>query len=39
MNAKLCSHLLGLEEIKPADKYYCEECVKTKSTWLHLMVC
>ena len=39
MNAKLCSHFLGLEEIKPADKYYCEECVKTNSTWLHLRVC
>jgi uncharacterized UBP type Zn finger protein len=38
MNALLCDHLQTLA-IKPADKFYCEECVKTQDQWVHLRVC
>jgi uncharacterized UBP type Zn finger protein len=33
-----CEHLRSLV-IKPADKHYCEECVKTNDRWVHLRVC
>lgn len=35
---KICQHLQTFELHKP-DKDYCEECVKTGSSWLHLRVC
>lgn len=34
----ICDHLQNFKEII-ADKYYCEECVKTGSSWVHLRVC
>ncbi len=39
MKKKLCAHLQELAEIKPAAHYYCEECVKTNDTWVHLRAC
>ncbi|WDF55642.1 UBP-type zinc finger domain-containing protein [Mucilaginibacter sp. KACC 22063] len=38
MDQSVCKHLQEFKEI-PADKYYCEECVKTGGNWLHLRVC
>lgn len=38
MGTQICKHL-KLLIVKPADKYYCEECIKTESTWLHLRAC
>ena len=39
MKEQLCKHLQSLVELIPADKDYCEECIKTGSSWLHLRVC
>jgi hypothetical protein len=38
MENNICKHLQELV-LKQADKYYCEECVKIGSSWLHLRVC
>lgn len=35
---KVCNHIRLITELKPV-KDYCEECVKTNSTWLHLRTC
>jgi hypothetical protein len=34
-----CVHLKDVKNIKRADKYECEECVKTNDKWLHLRTC
>lgn len=34
----ICKHIKDVNPIEP-NKYYCEECVKTGSQWLHLRVC
>ncbi|WP_121245750.1 UBP-type zinc finger domain-containing protein [Mucilaginibacter phyllosphaerae] len=38
MEDQACKHLKSFKLIKP-DKYFCEECVKTGSSWLHLRCC
>jgi hypothetical protein len=35
----ICPHLLGIEEVKLAQAYVCEECVKIGSRWVHLRTC
>ena len=39
MSQEICSHIQGIEELKTAKEYFCEECIKTKSRWLHLRTC
>ena len=34
-----CEHIGAITSIKAAKKRECEECVKTKSRWLHLRTC
>ncbi|RIV18702.1 hypothetical protein DYU11_27420 [Fibrisoma montanum] len=36
---QVCSHLAELTEIKPAQAYVCDECVKVGGTWVHLRTC
>ncbi len=38
---KKCEHLLAFEpsQKKVANKYECEECVKTGDSWVHLRTC
>jgi hypothetical protein len=38
MENNICKHLQSLVVTGP-DKYYCEECVKTGSQWVHLRKC
>jgi uncharacterized UBP type Zn finger protein len=38
MENHICQHLRTLT-VTPADKDYCQECVQTGSTWVHLRVC
>lgn len=34
-----CQHIDAITEIKPAKAHVCEECVKMRSSWLHLRTC
>lgn len=34
-----CSHIAAIEDVTPAKKRECEECVKTGSRWVHLRTC
>jgi uncharacterized UBP type Zn finger protein len=34
-----CAHLESVKDIKKAKRRECEECVKIKSSWLHLRTC
>jgi len=36
--AQKCTHLPGIK-IEMTDKDYCEDCVKTGDTWVHLRLC
>jgi hypothetical protein len=35
----ICSHLSTLTEIRTANDYVCEECIKTGDAWVHLRTC
>ena len=35
----MCEHISALTEIKNAESYQCDECVKTGDTWVHLRTC
>ena len=35
----ICSHLSSLTELRVADEYVCEECIKTGDSWVHLRTC
>ncbi|MFD2572874.1 UBP-type zinc finger domain-containing protein [Spirosoma soli] len=39
LNQKICSHLAALTDIRSADEYVCEECIKTGDSWVHLRTC
>ena len=34
-----CAHIAAIADIRHARRYACEECVKTRSQWVHLRVC
>jgi uncharacterized UBP type Zn finger protein len=36
--AQKCTHLPGIK-FKQTDKDYCEDCIKTGDTWVHLRMC
>ena len=38
MKDQVCNHLKTFTLIQP-DKFYCEECVKIGSQWVHLRCC
>lgn len=35
----ICEHLSSLTQIRPADEYVCDECIKTGDSWVHLRTC
>ena len=35
----LCEHLQEITEVRQAQAYACEECLKTGSSWVHLRTC
>jgi hypothetical protein len=37
--ASACPHIDAIETVKHARKRECEECVKTRSAWVHLRTC
>jgi hypothetical protein len=39
MAGNSCNHLSGITTIKPAKSQECEECVKSRSRWVHLRTC
>ncbi len=34
-----CVHIKDVKKIKLADRYECEECIKTNDQWVHLRTC
>jgi len=34
-----CNHLTQITDVKQANAYECEECVKTGDEWVHLRTC
>ena len=34
-----CTHLSAVTTVKHAQRYACEECVKTGDSWVHLRTC
>ncbi|MES1255186.1 MAG: UBP-type zinc finger domain-containing protein [Acidobacteriota bacterium] len=34
-----CAHISSVKAVVPAKHHVCEECVKIKSTWVHLRTC
>ena len=36
---EICQHMKALHELKHAEKYECEECMKIGSEWVHLRTC
>jgi len=34
-----CAHIESLEEVIAAKAHVCVECMKTKSSWVHLRTC
>ncbi len=34
-----CVHINNIKKIKLADRYECEECIKTNDRWVHLRTC
>ncbi|WP_375443871.1 UBP-type zinc finger domain-containing protein [uncultured Fibrella sp.] len=36
---KPCEELTALTELKVAQAYVCEECIKTGDSWVHLRTC
>lgn len=39
LKKNVCHHIADLESLKNPRIDYCEECIKTGDTWLHLRVC
>ena len=39
MEANICKDLESVKHLKTAEKYICEECIKTGSDWVHLRTC
>ncbi|RYC67265.1 MULTISPECIES: UBP-type zinc finger domain-containing protein [Spirosoma] len=36
---QLCTHLSALTDVRSAQEYVCEECIKTGDSWVHLRTC
>jgi uncharacterized UBP type Zn finger protein len=39
MNELMCGHIEDVREVKHPRAHECEECVKTRSRWVHLRTC
>ncbi|MGF7215748.1 putative UBP type Zn finger protein [Spirosoma lacussanchae] len=36
---QLCTHLSVLTDVRSAQEYVCEECIKAGDSWVHLRTC
>ena len=36
---EVCNHINEITEIRTAEKYVCEECIKAGGRWVHLRTC
>lgn len=39
MSENACGHIRAVKDVKHPKRRECEECVKTKSRWVHLRTC
>ena len=39
MAEQICGHISAITDIKMAEKYECEACVKAGGRWVHLRTC
>jgi len=39
MTPPTCPHIAAIDKVTTAKKRECEECMKTRSSWLHLRTC
>jgi hypothetical protein len=39
MAGAACPHISAITDVKFGKRHVCEECVKTKSQWIHLRTC
>jgi hypothetical protein len=37
--AGACAHIEAIDSVVPAKRHECEECVKIRSSWVHLRTC
>ena len=38
-NSQPCNHIQNITELKTANDYVCEECIKHGGQWVHLRTC
>lgn len=38
LSGRICKHLIHLKPVF-SENYFCEECIKTGDTWVHLRTC
>ena len=38
-NSQPCDHIQAITELKTANDYVCEECIKHGGNWVHLRTC
>ena len=39
MSESSCAHIAAVGAVKTSRSHQCEECVKTRSSWVHLRTC
>lgn len=39
MSPTACPHIAAVDDVKPAQRYECAECVKSGARWVHLRTC
>lgn len=39
MKEEVCAHLSAIKTLKHEKEHVCEECIKIRSTWMHLRTC
>ena len=39
VNSQPCAHIEAITELKTANDYVCEECIKHGGRWVHLRIC
>jgi len=39
MDDQICKHISAIKKVRHAKNHECEECVKMRSSWVHLRTC
>ena len=39
MSNEACNHIEAIDQVKPAKRHECQECVKIGARWVHLRTC